>query len=231
MPRCCGSGGCDKFFGRRLAARDVRGYRRGGLAASARRITDFLVGQGVDGQTLLEIGGGIGALQVELLRAGVASATSVELSPNYESEARRLLQHAGFKDRVERHVADFAQEPDAFEPADIVVMHRVICCYQDMEGLVSAAAARTRGHLALAFPRDRWWLRAGFRSLNVACRLRRLDFRVFVHQPREIVRVAGEAGLQPVFSHSGRVWQLLVLQRAATTLDGAGADAPGDVVT
>ena len=150
---------------------------------------------------------------MELLRAGATGAVNVELSPEYEDAAHKLMHSAGFEDRVERRLGDFALESDALEPADIVVMHRVICCYHDMPLLVSAAAAKAGTYLALAFPRDRALTRTGIRTLTVGYRLRRMDFRTFVHKPLEIVRVAREAGLRPVFARNGIAWQTLVLER------------------
>ena len=41
--------------------------------------------------TVLEVGGGVGAIQLELLRAGAAGTTNVELSAAYEPYAAELL--------------------------------------------------------------------------------------------------------------------------------------------
>src|SRR5207247_1658949 len=88
----------------------------------------------------LEVGGGIGAIQLELLKAGAARAVSVELTPTYEDIARQLLDEAGLADRVERKVMDFAQAAAQVDSADVVVLNRVICCYPDMPRLAAAAA-------------------------------------------------------------------------------------------
>jgi len=50
---------------------------------------------GVEGKTLLEVGGGIGAIEIELLKAGMARAINVELTPTNEAAARELLVEAG----------------------------------------------------------------------------------------------------------------------------------------
>jgi hypothetical protein len=52
----------------------------------------------VEGKTLLEVGGGIGAIEIELLKAGMARAINVELTPTYEAAARELLVEAGLTD-------------------------------------------------------------------------------------------------------------------------------------
>lgn len=42
-----------------------------------------------------------------------------------------MLEAAGMADRVTRRFLDIAQTPDGVEPADVVVLHRVVCCYPD----------------------------------------------------------------------------------------------------
>src|SRR5438034_9158591 len=91
MAGCCTPSGYRKIFGARTARRDVRRYRRRGLDAAARKIVGFLAGRGVAGDAVLEVGGGVGAIQLELLKAGAAKATNVELSPAYEPYAAELL--------------------------------------------------------------------------------------------------------------------------------------------
>ncbi len=75
------------------------------------------------------MGGGIGAIEIELLKAGMAHAVIVELTPTYETAAGELLREAGLADRVERLVMDFTEAGTEIETADVVVMNRVICCY------------------------------------------------------------------------------------------------------
>jgi len=48
------------------------------------------------------VGGGIGAIEIDLLKAGVLRAVNVELTPTYEDAAGELLREVGFADRVER---------------------------------------------------------------------------------------------------------------------------------
>ena len=50
--------------------------------------------------------------------------------------------------------------------------------------------AKTRRMLALSFPRDTWLMQTGGRAINAWCRVRRSDFRFFVHPPPAIVATA-----------------------------------------
>ena len=146
MSNCCSPKGYRWVFSERSAQAEARRYRRRGLDATSRRIVDFLRTQGVEGSTVLEVGGGIGGIQIELLKAGAARAVSIELTPTYEDAASDLLNEAGLTDRVERRVMDFAQAASQVESADVVIMNRVICCYP-------AAAGGCRGRSCTAAAR------------------------------------------------------------------------------
>ena len=66
MSRCCATG-YERFFGPRLARRDARRYRKRGLDDTALRLVDELASRGVGGASALEVGGGVGAIELELL--------------------------------------------------------------------------------------------------------------------------------------------------------------------
>ena len=70
---CCNPRGCDEFFNPRFARRMARRYRKRGLDKPSRRMVEFLEQRGeLDGATVLEIGGGVGEIQLELLKRGAA---------------------------------------------------------------------------------------------------------------------------------------------------------------
>jgi Methyltransferase domain len=162
---------------------------------------------------VLEVGGGVGAIQLELLRAGAARAENVELSPAYETYAGELLREAGLEGRVERHLLDFASQGDEVQAADVVVLHKVVCCYPDYEALVGAAAVHAKHQLLLTFPRESWWIRLGLSAANLIERLRRRTFRVYVHPPAAMIAVARSHGLEPTSRHRGRFWEFCGLER------------------
>ena len=144
MGDCCDGHGYQETFGDGFARRVSRRYRKRGLDKTQQRLVDFVAERGIEGATVLEIGGGIGELQVELLRRGAARATNLEISVNYEAEAASLLREAGLTHRVSRRLQDIAAAPDDVPQADVVVLHRVVCCYPDYQKLLSAAAGHAR---------------------------------------------------------------------------------------
>jgi hypothetical protein len=186
MPGCC-STDYRRFFNRKFANRDLRRYRERGLSATERDLVQ-LAGD-VRGASVLEAGGGIGALQLELLDAGAAAATNVELSGGYEEAAGELL--AG-RD-VRRVVGDFVVEEVGDH--DVVLMHRVVCCYPDVDALVGVAAERARRRLALTYPQERTWIRAGLGLVNLWLRVRHCGFRTYAHPVARIDAAAEAHGL------------------------------------
>ena len=48
---CCSHGGYERIFGAKQARKDLRRYRRRGLARDARAAVDFLRSRGVEGAT------------------------------------------------------------------------------------------------------------------------------------------------------------------------------------
>ena len=123
---CCAGKGCDEFFTDRVARRDARRYRSKGLDRNAQRLVDTVCQRGIEGSTVLEVGGGIGAIQLELLKAGAARTQNIELSSAYEPYAAELLQDAGLEGRVERRLMDFADTVEPVAAAEVVVLHKVV---------------------------------------------------------------------------------------------------------
>lgn len=216
MSTCCDPSGYRREFSERTARKNAHAYRKNGLDGTGRRLVDELRRRGVGGATVLEVGGGVGGIQLELLRAGASRATNVELSPEYESSATELASEARMTGRIERRVGDFVELAPGIPAADVVVMHRVVCCYPYLERLLSPAAEGARRALALTFPRSRPWIRAALWMGNTWFALRRSSFRVFVHPPVEIDRIAAAHGLSPAYRHAGLVWQSVIYERAET---------------
>jgi hypothetical protein len=205
MGSCCATD-YRRFFNRKFAARDLQRYRERGLSPTERDLVD-LCGD-VHGATVLEVGGGIGALQLELLDAGAAKTTNVELSGGYEGAATELL--AGRN--VERRVGDFVTED--VPPHDVVVMHRVVCCYPDADQLVGTAAARTQRVLALTLPQQRWWVGWGLAAINGWLRLRHCGFRTYQHSFVNVAAAANAGGLTLAERRPrGLVWESAAFRR------------------
>jgi len=209
MPHCCDPGRYEDIFGEGFARKVAKQYRRKGLGRAQRQMLAFLEQQGIEGATVLEIGGGLGEMQVELLRRGASHATNVELARTYESQAQQLLDEHGLSERVTRRLGvDIAEAGDEVEPADIVVLHRVVCCYPDYERLLTAAGRHANRLLVFSHPPRNAASRAFIAVGNLMLRLRGREFQAFVHPPRAMVDTVARTGLAPAYRHGGPVWHV-----------------------
>ena len=211
---CCNARGCDRLFNEKFARRMAKRYRKRGLDKTARRMVEFLARAGLEGATVLEVGGGVGEIQIELLERGAARAVNLELSPGYDDEAYRLLEEHCLADRAERRLHDIAVEPEGIEPADVVVLHRVVCCYPDYERLLGAVAEHARQAVVFSYPPGNVLWRTWVAGANLAMRLLRREYRAFVHPPRAMLSVLEQRGFRATFARHSLVWQVAGLERA-----------------
>lgn len=212
---CCDRRGYADIFGGRFSRHLARRYRRRGLDKTATRMVAFLTEQGVEGASVLEIGGGIGDLQLELLRRGAAYATNLELVDSYETDATALARDAGVADRINRRTLDLAATPDAIAQHDIVILHRVVCCYPDYRGLLTAAANHARQMMVFSYPSRNPMVRVVFAAENLAFRLRRTTFRTYLHDPDAMTAAAEHRRLQIRYRHRGPAWHIAGLTTEA----------------
>ncbi|MCR8670977.1 methyltransferase domain-containing protein, partial [Agrococcus sp. HG114] len=209
MDECrCEPDGYAAEFDAAFAERMARRYRRRGLTRPERRLVDYLASDDIRGASVLEIGGGVGEIGIELLRRGAAGVTTLELSAAYDEQAGLLAAEAGVSDRVQRRIIDLAEHPAAVEPADLVVLHRVVCCYPDFERLLTAAADRCRARLAFTHPRRDPVTRAVCALETAASRRRGSGFRSYLHPPAAMVRAVEARGLRAELRGRGLVWQV-----------------------
>ena len=213
MPGDCCKPDYDVHFDAESARKDLLGYRHDGPDGSTRRLLDVLIAEGVADATVLDNGGGIGVVQLELLAAGAARSVDVDASSSYLAVAETEALERGFAGRTAYRHGDFVELADEIEPADVVTLDRVICCYPDVRSLVSRSASRALRLYGLVYPVDRWWTRGVARIMNFLDRIGRSDYRMHVHSQALVDHLIREAGLEPLYHHAGKVWQTAVYSR------------------
>lgn len=213
MVSCCQCEGIATQFGAKTARRDLRRFRRRGPLESTRLLISDLRAAGVTDASLLDIGGGIGAIHHALIDAGARDALHVDVSSDYIEAAREEAFRRGHGDRVRFIHGDFVQVAPTLPQVDVVTLDRVICCYPDMEALVAAAAEKARHSFGAVYPRDVWWVRFAVRGVNLLLGVRRSAFRTFVHPPAAIDAVLREHGLERRTLQRTRVWEIVTYGR------------------
>jgi 2-polyprenyl-3-methyl-5-hydroxy-6-metoxy-1,4-benzoquinol methylase len=212
---CCQCCGIEEQFNRAEAARKLREYRRSGPARTTQLMLDALMREPIAGQTLLDIGGGVGSIQHALLKAGAAAVTAVDASAAYLAAAREEAARQQHAERVTYHHGNFVDIAATLPSADIVTLDRVICCYHDMPALVERSSAKAARWYGLVYPRDTWWVRAGVQAENALLWLQRSAFRIFAHPSAAVDAIVRRNGLLPCFARNAGIWQVVVYQRSA----------------
>jgi magnesium-protoporphyrin O-methyltransferase len=198
---------------KKWAVQDLALYRQGKPAKTTQMLLKALVDLGVGGLAVMDIGGGIGTIQLELLRAGATGATSVEASAAYVEVAKQVAAQAGLDQWITHVHGDFVTLEDQIPEADIVTLDRVVCCYDDVEALVSLSAAKARKLYALVYPRSEWWVKVALFFENLGYGIRRSPFRAFVHPTELVDRLVRTAGLQVIYQNNTFSWQVVIYQR------------------
>ena len=213
---CCQCQGIEDRFDTETGAQKLRAYLRDGPDRTTQLLVGSLRAEGVADATLLDIGGGIGAIPLDLLTAGATSATDVDAASGYLAVAREEATRRGYDSRVTYRHGDFVALAGELESADIVTLDRVVCCYPDMRALVGASSAHARRLYGLVYPRDTWWTRLGGRIGNALLALTRRSFRFFVHPTGDVDAVIQSNGLRPTYQRdAGLLWQVVVYSRPA----------------
>lgn len=212
MTCCCCA--IQEQFNTAYVRRELTGFRKKGPAKTTRLLLESLISQGVSDATLLDIGGGFGAIQRHLFPAGLREATLVEASPAYVEAATDLAAEGGYGERVTNIVADFAELGDAVPHADLVTLDKVICCYPDMPTLVNQSAVKARRLYGFVVPRDWWPVRLAILLQNILRAVRGNPFRTFVYSNRALEDRVRRAGFERVWETRTFVWKVAVYQRA-----------------
>ena len=205
--------GIEEMFDEKRTTAELRRYRRRGPGKTSRLLIESLAAEGVSGRTILDIGGGIGAVHYGLLSAGAAEAVDVDASAGYLKAAKQEAEHRGLTGRIKHLHGNFVDLAAELAPADIVTLDRVICCYDDARALLESSAGKARHLLGLVYPIDSRWMKAARGLLNLLLGSLRKRFRIFVHPSAQVEAIARSHGFRQLAYHRRGIWQVVVYGR------------------
>ena len=76
----CQCEGIEQLFSDKYTRKDLKAYRKNGASKSTLMLIAAIQAQNLEAAELLDIGGGVGAIQLALLKDGVASSSVVDAS-------------------------------------------------------------------------------------------------------------------------------------------------------
>ncbi|MBX3142997.1 MAG: hypothetical protein KF813_04515 [Trueperaceae bacterium] len=218
MSSCCHAGPCEDLFGHDWAQRDMETYLRSGLGNIESHMLEALTlaAPVLSGTRVLEIGGGVGAMQAELLRRGAATGEVIEIVGAYAPFALRLAHQVGVADKTSFRIHDVLSQPDAVDRADFVVMNKVVCCSSVGPALAATAARLTTCALVLSLPRYNWFTRAVAMLQRALFRALGRSYRAYVWPHESIAAAAVSGGLELQQSGGGALWRYMLFVRRSS---------------
>jgi 2-polyprenyl-3-methyl-5-hydroxy-6-metoxy-1,4-benzoquinol methylase len=215
MPCSCRNSsteGAAKFFSKR-AHSYLKRFRRRGLRKEQQLLVAGIPARTLQDATILEIGSGIGALHLTLVRDGAARATGVELSEEMLAGARDLADEMGVSNRVEYVQGDFVDISDRIDAADIVVLDKVVCCYENLGALLSKSIPKARRLYALVYPQDNVVVALGFFIVKTLANIFRWSFRPYRHDWNAMLRRVIANGFSELYRRETLLWTISVWEK------------------
>lgn len=202
----------DEFFDRETARDELRDYRRDGFSKkSGRLLVEGLKSLDLDGTSLLDVGGGIGAIPFELFDAGVSKATLIEASAPYLEVAENEARRRGHADHMEFGHGDFVERAPDLPMHDVVTLDRVLCCYPHLEELVEASAGRARRWYGVVYPKPNLIAKGIGRLADAYCWVRGSDFGLYIHDGvDDTIRAQG---FTPFYDVTTVIWRITLYER------------------
>ena len=209
----CQCEGIETKFDQKNAARELEQYRKEGSSKNTRMLIDALKAEGISGMTLLDIGGGVGVIQHELLNAGVSSCFNVEASRAYVEATKQEANRQGHTDKINHIHGNFVELATEIPQCDIVTLDRVICCYHDVWELVGKSCAKVTRLYAIVYPLDT--LKSKFYSAleNFYYRIKRSSFRTYIHPTETVEEIVHSNGFERRFYREAGMWQIVIYGR------------------
>ena len=210
---CCQYKGIENIFDKKTAKRELKRYLKKGPSKTTRMLLDAINKKGVPGLDFLDIGGGIGAIQYGLIKAGASNGVSIEASSAYLDVVKNEIIKNGLAEKVNFKHGDFTTVASDIDLSDIVTLDKVICCYDDMYELVRLSSKLARKIYALIYPRDEWWTKLALPIMNLYPKIKGSSFRVFIHPTKMVEKIIFGNGLKRYYYAKTLFWQVAIFTR------------------
>jgi len=207
---CCGA---NEIFDLKRAEKEFKKYiRKGPRNPTAKLIKRFDRNRIID-RTLLDIGGGIGAIQWFFLENGAKKTTDVDASIAYLKVAMDYSSQNGWQNRSNFFHGDFVEVNQTFESYNFVTLDKVVCCYPEYQSLLEKAASHCDDTLALTFPVRNLISRFLILLSGLYFYFKNNPFRTYIHPPSEISKLIQSCGFEPIYTGIAFPWHVQIYRR------------------
>jgi len=214
MNCCYSENPAGKFFDKEVK-KWVKKYRKKGIEKITRMMLAGIEELGINGKTILEVGGGVGGAHRKLLRDGAAKAYATELSQEMLIASAEFSKEENLVDKVEYILGDIVEMNGEVPEVDITMHDKVICCYEFSDALLEKTLNKTNNIYAFVMPRDKFRVEIGFRFFKILSKLFKWEFYPFVHPVQPILDKIESAGFKLKYENNTFIWKARVYEKTA----------------
>lgn len=207
---CCGA---DQFFDLKIAEKKMKSFKRKGAGNTTKKLLNLLMQQNLNGKTLLDIGGGIGAIQWFFLENGAKNTLDVDASNGYIKVAKAHAVENELADKAQFLTGDFIDNAEEIQAHDFVTLDKVVCCYPDYKSLIGQALEKCTDTIALTFPLGGPLSKITAIIENIYFSFKKNPFNTYIHSPREIEEFIVSKGFAPVQKKISFPWHIQIYSR------------------
>lgn len=189
-------------------------FRKKGLAKEQKFLLEGVRQEPVTAKKILDIGCGVGSLHLTLLKEGAERAVGVDIAEGMIENAKSFATNLGLADKADYIVGDFVEVSNTVPDADITMLDKVVCCYEDLDLLLEQSTKRTHCIYALTHPKENFLVEFMFKTHIQFSKLFRMKFRPFWHNWARMRDQIATRGFQLAYENSTLFWQVLVYKRA-----------------
>lgn len=208
---CCGA---EAFFDNKMAEKQYRQYIKKGPSRITAKIIRQLADQNIEGKSLIDVGGGIGALQWWFLEMNGAETTAIEASTAYLNQAEEHATKYNWKDKTRFIFGDYTQVHSQVAPADFITLDKMICCYPDYKEIVEISCQKAKTYIALSYPIDGFLSRIVNVFGSLIAKLKSNTFRPFVHPVKNIRELFEQQGFERISYTMAFPWHVETYRRS-----------------
>lgn len=190
-------------------------FKKSGLVKSSKILLDELTALGIRGKKLLDLGCGVGSFSFKALERGVSSTTGFDLSSVMIGTASRLSEERGMKERASFRRDDAAKA--ALPESEIVVLDKSMCCYPNIDELLSNSSNASREYYSFILPRSDTKISSLIAKFivsigNLISRITS-ESRTYIHNLGKIDNVLTSSNFERVFRGTSGMWLILIYRR------------------
>lgn len=200
-------------FDRKRALREMDQYLKNGPKKSTNYLIGPLKDQALSGTSLLDIGGGTGAIILELFGKEVDRAYYLEISHAYAEVFRDQVVLRSLEEHIEIQIGELTENHLKLPRVDVVTLDKVICCYEDYQQLVKLSLQKARKLYAYTIPRDVWWVRAANSVSEFFKSLFSNQLPTYVHPVAVIEKMVLELGFEKIYQKTHREWLTVIYSK------------------